>query len=320
MENNYEFWTAVGTVSAVVVALAIALVQASVALIAGRRRRAAERRKVASLVSAWIEHEYTPSQDGDYYKRNVTLHLANESDEPVFRIEVLCGVESEGGVIQLGPLAAPRIIPVLPPRREFTFDVTMGMLGFWDFAHDAFRGLVAEVSFNDHNGEFWTRNFAGNLVVNDTAGSGSYREIEDSHSMLQIGPTENGFNPMAVVLAFASAAGDDKMSDRQFRKLLLEHASGWKELTNDELAEVRELLSTSNLASHVWYPTPRIAYVRLISDEALKEISPVVSVITLVWRNRLGWTLFGIGPYLPWNIGFEKGELTEDPLDGREQS
>lgn len=121
-------WTAIGTVGSVV-ALAVALTQATVAIVLGGRRRHLARRKVASLVSAWVEHLYTPSPSGEYYRRTVSLHLDNESDEPVFRVEVLCGIETEHGTIQLGPLEAPSH-PVPLPKREFTYDVTMGMLGF----------------------------------------------------------------------------------------------------------------------------------------------------------------------------------------------
>ena len=143
----YEMWTAIGTVGAVVVALVVALTQAAVVIVLGVKRRYLARRKVASLVSAWVEHSYGPNSSGEYYRRTVSLHLANESDEPVFRVEVLCGIETEHGTIQLGPLAAPRMIPVLPPKRKFTYDITMGMLGFGDFAHDSFWGLIPKVGF-----------------------------------------------------------------------------------------------------------------------------------------------------------------------------
>ena len=141
--ENYDFWTSVGTVGAVVVALLVALTQATVAIVISIRRNLLARRKVASLVSAWLEHVYLPSEEGTYYRRSVTLRVANESDEPVFNVEVTCGIETEDGVIRVGPLAAPRVIPILPPKREFVYDVTMGMLGFGQFAHDSFRGLVA---------------------------------------------------------------------------------------------------------------------------------------------------------------------------------
>ncbi|MCT1448892.1 hypothetical protein M3G43_16685, partial [Brevibacterium casei] len=68
----FEIWTTIGTVGAVVVALLVALVQATVAIALAINRRSRARRKVASLVSAWIEHEYKPSNEGSYYRRTVT--------------------------------------------------------------------------------------------------------------------------------------------------------------------------------------------------------------------------------------------------------
>lgn len=61
----YEMWTAIGTVGAVVVALVVALTQAAVAIVLGVKRRYLARRKVASLVSAWVEHSYGPSPSGE---------------------------------------------------------------------------------------------------------------------------------------------------------------------------------------------------------------------------------------------------------------
>lgn len=62
--ENYDFWTSVGTVGAVVVALLVALTQATVAIVISIRRNLLARRKVASLVSAWLEHVYLPSEEG----------------------------------------------------------------------------------------------------------------------------------------------------------------------------------------------------------------------------------------------------------------
>ena len=45
--EDYEMWTAIGTVGAVVVALAVALTQATVAIVLGVRRRHLARRKGA---------------------------------------------------------------------------------------------------------------------------------------------------------------------------------------------------------------------------------------------------------------------------------
>lgn len=317
--EDYEMWTAIGTVGAVVVALAVALTQATVAIVLGVRRRHLARRKVASLVSAWVEHSYTPSPSGEYYRRTVSLHLANESDEPVFRVEVLCGIETEHGTIQLGPLSAPRVIPVLPPKREFTYDVTMGMLGFGDFAHDSFRGLVAEVGFRDHEGRRWERGFDGELKRVKRPRPAVVTEAADELAVAQVGPVDNPYNPLGIVFAFANIASDEEVDDEQFHQLLAGQASGWTQTPPESIAEVREMLRTSNLASHIWYPTPRIAYARMLESLPDGESSQEMHIITLVWRNAKGWTLFGVRPYLPWMIPFAPGELDADPLDEREQ-
>ncbi|MCQ9385880.1 hypothetical protein NQ038_02150 [Brevibacterium sp. 50QC2O2] len=315
---NYDYWTTIGTVGAVVVALVVALCQATVAIVISVRRRIFARRKVASLVSAWLEHSYSPSADGDYYQRSVYLHLANESDEPVFKAEVTCGIETGDGVIRLGPLSAPRVIPVLPPKREFVYDVTMGMLGFGEFAHDAFRGLVAEVVFSDHEGGRWRREFDGKLEKVKGPIAAAMVEAEDEFSLAQAGPVENPYNPLAIVFAFTTVANDESIADQQFHEYLVDQAVGWNETPEDELLEIRKILRTANLALHVWYPTPRIAYVRLLDDRDTRCGARGATVLTLVWRNGVGWTFFGMGPYLPWSIGFEAGELETDPLDGRE--
>lgn len=316
--DRYDFWTAIGTVGAVAVALSVAIVQATVALTLSIRRRSLARRKVASLVSAWVEHEYIPSASGEFYRRRVSLHLANESDEPVFKVEVLCGVSTGNGTVQLGPLAAPRVIPTLPPKREFVYDVTMGMLGFGEFAHDAFHGLVAEVAFRDHEEKRWERRFDGGLYKIKKPRAARIVQAGDELAVAQAGPPDNPYNPLGVVFAFANAASDVSISDKRFRELLAAHASGWSEIDHKKLAEVRELLRTANVATHVWYPTPRIGYVRLLEHVQEESAPHRAQILTLVWRNGRGWTLFGLGPYLPWDIGFASGELEVDPLEGRE--
>lgn len=317
--GNYEMWTTIGTVAAVVVALAVALTQAAAAIVLSIQRRRLARRKVASLVSAWVEHSYAASPSGEYYRRSVSLRLANESDEPVFRVEVLCGIETDQGTIQVGPLSAPRVIPVLPPRREFTYDITMGMLGFGDFAHDSFRGLVAEVSFRDHEGKRWERAFDGGLQRVKKPRPAAITEATDELTIAQAGPVDNPYNPLAMVFAFADIASDEELGDGEFQRVLAEQAGGWAETPPDLVSEFREMLRTSNLALHVWYPTPRIAYVRVLDNLPDGDAPPRVQVITFVWREEQGWTLFGAGPYLPWMVPFAPGELHRDPLDGREK-
>lgn len=320
LPTDYAQWTAIGTVGAAALALILALIQAGIAIVLSVRRRRAARWKVASLVSAWVERTYAPGPNGDYYRRTVLLHLSNESDEPVYRVEVVCGIGVEGGTIQLGPLSAPRIIPVLPPKREFVYDVTMGVLGFGDFAHDTFRSLVAEVSFRDHEGKRWERDFGGKLSLVKKPRSGVFFETETEIVAAQAGPLDSVYNPRGLVFAIAHAASDDDMSDDDFRQLLHRQAHGWRQASDEDVTAVRDLLRTANVATHAWYPTPRIAYVRLLGSLPGGGVSDSAHILTLVWRNGRGWTLFGSGPFLPWDIPFDPGELTVDPLDGRPRS
>ncbi|MGP7960678.1 hypothetical protein ACTVCO_07695 [Sanguibacter sp. A247] len=314
---DYEMWTAIGTVAAVVVALGVAVAQLTVGIFLSIRRRRLSRRKVASLISAWLEHVYTSSPSGEYYRRSVVLHVANEADEPVFKVEALCGVESRGGTIQLGPLAAPRSIPVLPPKREFTYDVTMGFLGFGDYAHESFRGLVAKVEFRDHEGRRWERGFDGRLVkVGRRRARVAPVEASDA-ALAQAGPSDNPYNPMGTIFSFVQLANEADLSDSEFRSKLVEEAGGWSKASAGELSAFRVMLREWNVASHVWYPTPRVAYVRMLDRLPGQKGEMKMEVLTLVWRNGRGWILFGVGPCLPWNLRFDPRELAVDPLDGR---
>lgn len=317
LPTDYAQWTAIGTVGAAALALILALIQAGIAIVLSVRRRRAARQKVASLVSAWVERTYAPSPDGDYYRRTVHLHVSNESDEPVYRVEVVCGIGVDGGTIQLGPLSAPRVIPVLPPRREFVYDVTMGVLGFGDYGHDSFRSLVAEVSFRDHEGKRWERDFDGGLSLVEKPRAAVLFEAQSELIAAQAGPLDSAYNPRGLVFAIAHAASDDDMSDEDFRQLLHGQAPGWRQASDEEVAAVRDLLQTANVATHAWYPTPRIAYVRLIESLPGGGVSDRAHILTLVWRNGRGWTLFGSGPFLPWDVPFDPGELDVDPLDRR---
>lgn len=318
--SDATFWTAIGTVAAVIVALGVALAQATVAIVLFVKRRRLARRNVASLVSAWIKHVYAPAPSGDYYRRTVSLHVANESDEPVFKVEVICGIATEDGLIQLGPLSAPRVIPVLPPKREFVYDVTMGMLAFGGFAHDTFRGLVAEVGFRDHEGNRWERGFNGDLQIVSKPRTAVPTEADDELKFAQAGPVDHPYNPHGLIIGLAHFASDPEVEDTQFHQILAEHAEGWKVTSTEDIVAVRDMLRTASVAAHVWYPTPRIAYVRMLDETPDQKGQQYAQILTLVWHNATGWKLFGVGQYLPWMIPFASGELDTDPLDGRKRS
>lgn len=40
------------------------------------------------MVSAWVEVVAMPSEDGSHYERKATVHVANESDRPVYNANV----------------------------------------------------------------------------------------------------------------------------------------------------------------------------------------------------------------------------------------
>ena len=175
------------------------------------------------------------------------MHLANESDEPVFRVELLCGIQTEKGPIQLGPLSAPPIIPVLPAKREFTYDITMGLLGFGDFAHDSFRGLVARVAFRDGKDKLWQRGFDGKLEKVQRPQPATITEASDDLAFAQASPLDNLYNPRAAVFAFADVAANEDVSDLEFGELLSTQASGWANSPPALIKEFRTMLCELNL-------------------------------------------------------------------------
>lgn len=315
---SYEYWTAIGTLSSALLALTIALTQAGVAIYSGIKRKNTERLKTASLIFAWIEHRYEPNSTGEYYRRSVILHLANESDEPVFNVSAVCGVSHQGTYVQLGPLAAPTRIPALPAKREFTYDVTTGFLAFGTLSHDSLNGLVARVSFNDHQGNFWNRSFDGQLTKQKSSQNLRIEEANNVDQLSQVGDIESPYNPLSYILMLSNLAADERLSDSDFRSLLSKDAPGWKEANIADIRQLRTLLTTKDLALHVKYPTPRIAYVRLIDGPPGNEMQVQAHILTLVWGESNRWTLFGVGPFHPWDIPFGRGELFSDILDGRE--
>lgn len=87
----WEAWQAFGTVGATTIAILLALYEGvrarrAVAALASEReqRLRSDRLATAALVSGWVETQYVPASEGRYYLRRGTLHLSNESNEPVF--------------------------------------------------------------------------------------------------------------------------------------------------------------------------------------------------------------------------------------------
>jgi len=141
----WDAFAAIGTVAATGVAV----------LLAWRAARQ-DKGAVARVVSAWVTDEYFPDDRMTSYQRRVTLHVANESNEPVYeaRLNVFAGRDRR----PLGPLAAPSVISVVPPRRKLDYDITLPLA-----SHVGTEDPRAELHFTDPAGHRWRRDVLGAL-------------------------------------------------------------------------------------------------------------------------------------------------------------
>jgi hypothetical protein len=328
-----QWWDAVqaiGTLAAVVVALGLAGWE-GFRLRAARRElaevKAAEATRLeeqqASLVSAWIESDFVPSEDGSHYTHEATVHVANEGNEPVYSVHVVIGAGVP--VTQLGPLSVPVPIPVLPPRRSRSWNISLPLLATSSAVGLIPGELVARIDFSDIRGERWHRNFEGVLGRGaDEPGQLFTEDTETGES--QLGDLSNAFNPMQVAGAFwAAAISDDPPPVDEIRVTLASTASAWADLDEASWAEMRSSISGYGLAAHVYYPAPRVAYVRLVhEDDQSKEVAESgfvevrAQVITLVFLAGQGWRIFSVGggATRPDWIGFPQGSLTRDVREG----
>lgn len=328
MNEVWEAIAAVGTVGAVVTSVAFGVFEG---FRARRDRRElvsvrasteaatlaaseAERVAVASLVTAWVTDHYAYSPEASTYLRTVTLHIANESNEPVVNVTVGIHLEHEARLI--GPLSVPSPVPVVPPRREFEWDITAG-IGAYDDTSDP----RVTVAFTDARGRRWRRRIDGTLMDPEEQDTFRYAHDDPELADAQTGVVDRYRNPMAVARAFAEElwAEPTTFDLDGFRRLLDPLAEGWKGTWDEaRVDELRGLLRRySNLAALSWYSTPRVAYARLISDETLQQIiesrggvSVEVHFVTLVYRSELGWAVFGVGPkYRPDQIYFPTSDF-----------
>lgn len=308
---TWDLWavlTAVGTVGATLVALVLAL-----------RAWTQEKDATARFVSAWITDEYQPRSDGSSYKRVAQLHVANESNEPVFNamVNVHIGRDST----PLGPLAAPAPISVIPQRRELVFDISVPLL-----AHaDSWSPKVA-LTFTDPKGRHWLREINGELQ--DVSRQGlRWSKKSGPGDERQIGDQESLFNPMLIALTFLSGLRDDETEIDDLRVLLAPEASGWDNADWDAL---RTELADFQPTSMVDYPAPRIARVKLSGDKTLEGKSvegngkplelDVYMFMTLTLDPQRGWRVFGVGDHVPPDAIHFGGSLNKDiePLHERD--
>lgn len=287
---DWEALTAIGTLSASMVAVTLA--------ISGWLR---SRKGGARLVSAWITEAYEPVVDADHYRRRVTLHVANEGDEPAYEVKVSVLYGSTG--VELGPLSAPAIIAVLPPRRELNYDLSIAML-----AHENSWHLRGSVTFRDPQGRRWHRDGTG--VLHRASRSARWNSgIQDDH-LAQLG-RESLQNPLLLAIAFLEAVRTAKQPE----DFVAPEAEGWQRVDWENL---REEIANYQPTSMVAYPAPYIAQVKLVGDpklhgkvavgDSLRLDPETLMFLTLTYAPMRGWRVFSIGGTIaPEEIKFPRG-------------
>jgi hypothetical protein len=298
-----DLWTVlttVGTVGATLVALVLAL-----------RAWTQEKDATARFVSAWVTDEYQPRSDGSSYKRVAHLHVANESNEPVFNAMV--NVHIGRDLTPIGPLAAPAPISVIPQRRELIFDISVPLLAHADSWYPK-----AALTFTDPKGRHWLRGVNGELQ--DVSRQGlRWSKKSGPGDERQLGNQESLFNPMLIALTFLSGLRDDKTEIDDLRVLLAPEASDWDKADWDSL---RSELADFQPTSMVDYPAPRIARVKLSGDKTLggKSVQgngkplelDVYMFMTLTLDPQQGWRVFGVGANVPPDAIYFGGSLSEE--------
>lgn len=322
----WDAWQAFGTIGAVAIALLLALYEgvrarrAEKALTAERRQRLeSDRFATAALVSAWVETQYEPSPDGTHYLRRGTLHLANESNEPVFDVHVTVGIGQP--ITQIGPLAVPTPIPVLPPRRRRSWDISLGLLAFGGGLQIP-SDPVARVYFSDVQQVRWKRDFQGHL--GELTGEEQDQEPSEDEGLRQLGDPSNSFNPIWTAMAFLELVrrDDPPVTASELGPYYAENATGWETLDDSAVRAFGEELADYGMAAHVWYPAPQVAYVRLVHKEDQKLLPSAAGyvkvraqIMTLVFYAGLGWRVFSVGSGAtePDWIEFPRGTIANDP-------
>lgn len=280
---QWEVWTvatALGTVGATAIALWLA-----------SRGAWRERNQIARVVSVWVTDEYLEREDEPAYRRRVVLHVTNESDEPIFNARV--NVMVNDPPVRLGPLTAPPVLSVIPPRRELTFDLTVPFR-----AHEGTWSPRAEMFFTDPSGRRWNRTAAGEL--HDVTGEASTWSATVPFDERQFGRQDSFDNPMLVAVSFLSSLIDGTPS-AELTIALAPEAAGWAQA---DWAELRERLEGFNPTSMVDYVTPCIARVKLVNAPDLEGRSVVgegmalpieVQYVTLTRSASRGWRIFSVG-------------------------
>lgn len=322
----WDALAALGTVAAVVVSLGLAAGAWTKASREAKRAGVREAESKARMVSAWIESEVDPSPGGERYVRHARLLLSNQSEQPVFNVDLKVGLpQSDGSWLMLGSLAAPTPIRVLAPHGIRSWDVTLALMTYGDYFSELSGDLAVSIGFEDPSGTRWSRDVEQGLRHGGlTEGRSALRAIDPDSA--EAGP-ENPENPIFVVRTFFEALFATDDPDIRLiltRDLLDPGAGGWLSLSTDDLATIAEEYSDYGVAISVQYPAPRIAYVRLVrQQDADTRIEPPAkyvdvrfNVVTLRYRLGHGWRIFSIGRHTPVDrIAFPERDLHKDVME-----
>lgn len=314
----WDVLSAIGTIAAVLLSLVLALQSQhrskdlQETLDSERKEREfQERRRVASLVSAWTESTYIPSTDGTHYNRSVIAYVANFSSEPVFNVQARFFTGSSR--IPIGPLSTPIEISVLPSSKTRHWDISIGLMGHSLGSMEIPSEPLVSITFTDSMDRVWERSETGVLALDPTSEGPVFSE----DGLPQLGSLDIEYNPQQVALAFFDAVtGATSMND--LGQYLAPSATKWFENPKQSLANLKSSCSSLNIAAHVFYPADRIAYIRLIDDAELADTKPSdvyhPMLMTLVFLSGKGWRIFGFGGgvFQPDEIKFPRRDLLKD--------
>lgn len=321
-----DWWDALqalGTLAAVIIALAVPI---GSHLKSKREQKRERRNRTASLVSAWVETKVIPTESGGGYERSSIVHLANESDEPVFEVHVIAGFGLPP--VRLGPLSMPDLIPVLAARSHREFDVSSGFLGFLPPVRPLGVEAVASVEFRDPRGIRWVRDYDGTLKNTGQRKPSISKNLTEEEGIRQLGDPSNPFNPAVFVLALKDFLDDPDSSSAHIEDFL-DPAANWGAIGNREeiFNFLRSETESKSLAAGVHYSAPRVAHMRIFDESQLANrdksttysLVPVI-VLTLVFRTDMGWKLWSVGEAQdPTWIPFPDGD-SGTPLRGEPEA
>ncbi|MEE1324650.1 MAG: hypothetical protein U0K19_03515 [Bifidobacteriaceae bacterium] len=265
--------------------------------------------ETARFVSCWVTTRYSPNEEGTQYNKSTTVYIANNGNEPVFQADLNISIGSWKR-IPLGPLAAELPISVIPPQTTLPYDITIPLLGY-DDPSDPRASLI----FTDANGKHWIRKENGELQ-NITKSKSKFTPFveEDQLADLTIRLPERktkDLNPLQIALKFMLAIKDAD-ENGNYDNILQYTSPIFKDNTSEEdLTFICNEYCNYNVVSNINYPTPFVAYAKIIEDPALANtvatgpMTAEATILTLSLTPQEGWRIVGIGyPIDPSRIVF----------------